>query len=72
MGTGTNAARDLAAEHAALIDNMKEQLLIAFLKRLGGSCIMPVAEVDATGGDLFAFRIDFEKRNFHFELRKKQ
>lgn len=72
MGTGTDAARDLAPEHAALIDNMKDQLLIAFLKRLGGEIVMPVSEVDATGDSLFAFRIDFEKRNFHFELRKKQ
>jgi hypothetical protein len=72
MGTGTDAARDLAPEHAALIDNMKDQLLIAFLRRLGGAIDMPVAEVDDTGGLLFAFSIDFDKREFHFELRKKQ
>jgi hypothetical protein len=64
-------ARGDAPEHAAVIDDMKDQLLIAFLKRLGGKIVMPVAEVDDTGNDLFAFRIDFETRNFHFELRKK-
>ena len=71
MGKGIDAVRDLAPEHAALIDDMKDQLLIAFLKRLGGGVVMPIAELDDTGGDLFAFRIDYEKRNFHFELRKK-
>jgi hypothetical protein len=72
MGTGTDAARDIAPEHATLIDNMKEQLLIAFLRRLGGTLDMPVSEVDDTSTLLFAFSIDFDKRIFHFELRKKQ
>lgn len=72
MGQGIDAARSSAPEHAALIDNMKDQLLIVFMKRLGGSVVMPVSEVDATGGYLFSFRIDFDKKNFHFELEKKQ
>lgn len=71
MGKGIELARSDAPVHAALLDDLKDQLLIAFLKRLGGNVVMPVAEVDSTGGDLFAFRIDFEKRNFHFELKKK-
>ena len=71
MGAGIDAARPLAPEHAAVLDDFKDQLLIVLLKRLGGTVSIPVAEVDDTGQDLFAFRID-ENRVFHFELRKKQ
>lgn len=71
MGKGIDAARSVGPEHAALLDDLKDQLLIVFLKRLGGKVSIPVAEVDDTGQDLFAFRID-ENRVFHFETRKKQ
>ena len=70
MGQGIEMARATAPEHAAVIDNFKDQLLIVFLKRLGGKVSIPLAEVDDTGQDLFAFRID-ESKVFHFELRKK-
>lgn len=70
MGTGIDAARSLAPEHTALIDNMKDQLLIVFLKRLGGKAKIPVAEVDNTGGDLLSFKI--EDGRFHFLIEKKQ
>lgn len=69
--SGTAMARAAGAkEHADLIDALKDQLLIVFLKRLGGKATIPVAEVDDTGGDLFAFSL----RNgaFNFEIRKKQ
>ncbi len=49
MGKGTDAARRAAPEHAQLIDDLKDQLLIAFLRRLGGQCLIPVKEVDETG-----------------------
>lgn len=71
MGKGIDMARPHAPEHAALLDDLKDQLLIVFLKRLGGKVTIPVAEVDDTGGDLFALRVDPEKREFHFELRRK-
>lgn len=70
MGKGTDAARDFAPVHTAMIDDLKDQLLIVFLKRLGGKVSIPVAEIDNTGQDLFAFRVD-ANRVFHFELRKK-
>lgn len=70
MGRGIDAARTSAPEHAAVLDDFKDQLLIVFLKRLGGKASIPVAEVDDTGGDLFAFRI--VDGVFHFEMRKKQ
>lgn len=63
-------ARPHAPEHAALIDAMKEQLLIVLLKRLGGEVSIPVAEVDDTGGDLFAFSVI--DGVFNFKVRKKQ
>ena len=70
LGSGVEFARQFAPEHAAVVRDMLEQLLIVFLKRLGGKITIPVAEVDATGGDLFAFKID--GNNFHFQIEKKQ
>lgn len=72
MGMGIDLARMDNPLHAEALDNLKEQLLIVFLKRLGGNLDIPVAEVDDTGQDLMAFSVDFEKKSFHFELRKKQ
>ncbi len=53
------------------MDELKDQLLIVFLRRLGRRVDIPVAEIDDTGGELLAFSVD-EQRVFHFELRKKQ
>ena len=72
MGRGIELARQDAPEHAALIEDLKEQLLIVFLRRLGGKITIPVAEIDDTGGSLFLFRVDPETREFTFELRRKQ
>lgn len=72
MGKGIDAARDRAPEHAALMDDFKDQLLIVFLKqlkRLGHDLVFPVAEVDDTASDLVAFHV--EDRAFHFTLKKK-
>lgn len=70
MGQGIDLARQEAPEHAAVLDNLKDQLLIVLIKRLGGKVSLPVAEVDDTGGDLLAFNI--RDGVFNFELRKKQ
>lgn len=70
MGQGIDLARPEAPEHAAVLDNFKDQLLILFLKRLGGEVSMPLSEVDDTSQDLLAFSIN--DGIFHFELRKKQ
>jgi hypothetical protein len=71
MGKGTNLAREMGGGlHADVLDDFKDQLLIVFLKRLGGKVSIPVAEVDDTGQDNLAFCID-ENRVFHFETRKK-
>ena len=69
MGRGIDMARPDAALHAQVLDDFKDQLLIVFLKRLGGKVSIPVAEVDDTAQDLFAFNI--VDGVFNFELRKK-
>lgn len=70
MGKGIDLARADAPEHAAVLDDLKDQLLIVFLRRLGGVVDIPVAEIDNTGGYVGAFRI--QNGIFHFEVRKKQ
>lgn len=78
MGKGIDLARGLDLEggghgiHARLLDDLKDQLLIVFLKALqarGHSLEFPVSEVDDTGQDMLAFRV--EGRTFYFELKKK-
>jgi hypothetical protein len=70
MGKGIDLARPGAPLHAQVMDDFKDQLLLAFVRRLGGKVSIPVAEVDETGRFVLAFRI--EGGSFHFELRKKQ
>ena len=74
MGKGIDLARAAAPEHAAMLDDFKDQLLIALVKRLAkdGVLEVPVAEVDATGQDLLAFGLREGNTVFRFELRKKQ
>ena len=69
MGKGIDLAREHAPEHAAILDDLKDQLLIVLLKRLGGNVILPVAEVDDTGGNVVEFCI--KDRCFHFSVRGK-
>jgi len=70
MGRGIDMAREGAPEHAAVLDELKDQLLIVLLKRLGGTVAIPVAEVDDTGGNVVLMSIN--DGVFHFEVRKKQ
>ena len=51
MGKGIDLARAAAPEHAAMLDDFKDQLLIVLVKRLAkdGVLEVPVAEVDDTG-----------------------
>lgn len=71
MGTGTNAARAAGATiHADVIDNLKDQLLLVLIERLGGKVTIPVAEVDNTGGKLLTMSIT--DGNFNLNLERKQ
>lgn len=68
--SGTRLARELGAGlHADVIDALKDQLLIVFLKRLGGKVSIPVAEIDDTGQDNLAFSVI--DGVFHFETKRK-
>lgn len=69
MGQGIDLARAEAPEHAAAIDNMKDQLLLVLIARLGGTIDIPVSEIDGTGDRLLMMSLN--GRSFHFELRKK-
>jgi len=75
MGNGIDAARQMDPEHtqhADLLDDLKDQLLIIFLKRLGGSINIPVGEIDNTGMDLFSFSVDPHTGVFKFRIQQKQ
>lgn len=84
MGKGIDLCREDAPEHTALLDDFKDQLLIALIKRVAEAdtvdvlpdgkwlrkVTIPVAEVDSTGGFVLAFSV--KGQAFHFELRQKQ
>ena len=61
-----------ADPHAkAAVKAMLGQLLIALVKRAGGSIEMPVAEIDATGDSILSMRLDQERASFFFETTRK-
>jgi hypothetical protein len=70
MGKGIELARQEAPLHAAVLDDFKDQLLLALIRRLGGKVSIPATEVDETGGYLLAMNI--ADGGFNFELVKKQ
>ncbi len=75
MGDGINAARAGAPQHAALMENFRDQLLIVLIKRIlrmtGKERLrIPVAETDDTGQDLLLVAV--RDGDFVFEVRKKQ
>ena len=75
MGKGRELARPFAPEHAAILDDMKDQLFIVLLNRLGGTLDIPVSEVDGTGGSLVSFSVQGMGTSapyFHFVVSKKQ
>ena len=71
MGKGIDAAREFSKEHTDLLDDLKDQLLIVFLKRLGGRVEIPIAEVDDTTQDMLVFRLLLGHKSFLFEIKKK-
>jgi hypothetical protein len=71
VGKGIDLAREFSPEHAAVLDDFKDQLLVVLMKRLAekGKLTIPIAEVDDTGSDLLSFSV--REGAFHFELGKK-
>ena len=57
-------------EHGELLKAMLPQLLIAIIKKAGGSYKIHVSQIDDTGQDLLVFRVD-EGGNFIFQVEKK-
>ena len=71
MGKVIDAIRGDSPDIAAVMDDLKDQLLLIFLKRLGGKVSIPLDEMNDTYQDLLCLSID-ENKTFHFEMRKKQ
>ena len=72
MGKGIDLARGDAPEHAEILDDFKDQLIIVMLKRLeklSGTVNIPMEEMDDTGNDIVAFSV--VDKVFKFEMRKK-
>ncbi len=72
MGKGIDLARSGAPVHAAVLDDLKDQLLIALIKKLGGKVEMPVKEVDETGMYVLRMSVDPMIGMFTFEVKAKQ
>ncbi len=70
MGRGIDMARADAPEHAQAMDDLKDQLLLVMVKRLGGKVSIPVEEADQTGG--YVLEMNVIDRVFNFTLEKKQ
>lgn len=73
MGEGINLATTDNPQMRRLMDDMKDQLLLVLLRRLGGRngvVTVPVAEVDDTGGYIVSMKV--EHNAFVFLVEKKQ
>lgn len=71
MGTGIDAALGDNPELRATMENLRDQLLLVLLRRLGGKARIPVSEIDQTGQYIMEMQLDPEGRSLTFTLRKK-
>jgi hypothetical protein len=71
MGKGIDLAREDNPELAQALDDMKDQLIIVLINRLGGRTTIPISEVDGTGDKVLTMNVNQEKKSFNFEVRKK-
>ena len=69
VGPDTKTLDELPADVRTDIDVMMRQAFIAMVKRQGGEVVMPVDEVDDTGGDVLTMEI--VGRNFVFQTQRK-
>lgn len=70
MGKGIEAARADSPLHAQIMDDFKDQIILALIRRAGGKVSIPVSEVDSTGGLVLFLSLD--GGTFNLELRAKQ
>jgi hypothetical protein len=69
MGLGIAAAAPDAPAHARAINDLKEQLLIVLVNRLGSEVSIPVEEINETGPYVLVFYA--KDGSFEFQVRKK-
>lgn len=63
---------EFSPEHRAMIEQMKNQLLIVLINRLGGSTEIPVSEIDGTGKFNLTMKLDAENKIFEFTVVNKE
>ena len=71
-GKGIDLARQESPEHAQLLDDFKDQLLIALINRqaVNGKLTIPIKEVDSTGNLLLVMSVKNDIFNFEFRHRR--
>lgn len=72
MGQGIDLANATDPAFAKALDNMKDQLILVLVNRLGGAVDVPVAEIDSTGSAVLMMEVDQAGQSFRFEVRRKQ
>ena len=75
MGKGIDLAGADNPEHAQVMEDFRDQLLVALIRRQAdqrGRLVIPVSEIDKTGEVNIAMAVDPVKRVFQFEVQKKQ
>lgn len=70
MGEGIDLAAQDNPEHAEIMENFRDQLLLALIIKYGPNVSIPVADVDATGGYILKMSID--GISFNFTAERKQ
>lgn len=73
MGRGIDLAKTLSSnpEGVKALDDLKEQLIIVLVKRLGGAVDVSLKEMDDTGSDNLMMGLTPESMTFHFEVRSE-
>ncbi len=74
MGDGIDLAAQENPEHAAVMENFRDQLIIVLMKRLAGpdgKLTISISECDDTASDMLAMGIDQEAGVFNFHLQRK-
>lgn len=79
MGKGIEIARPGAPEHAAMMDDFKDQLLIALVRKIAAQSgdetsevAVRVEQVDRTGEVILMMRVDQVEKVFYFQVARKQ
>ncbi len=72
MGQGIDLASAIDPVFARALDDMKDQLILVLVNRLGGAVDIPVVEIDSTGSAVLMMGVDQPGRSFRFEVRRKQ